>query len=250
MLINPLLNLKPTPEEKGIRGEWAVDRCITIAQKFGCSGRMINNVYVPNKQGKYTEIDVLYITRKGIFVFESKNYRGWIFGDGESNYWTLCASRHAKYKVYNPILQNQGHIRHLSAYVPRGIPFFSVIAYSGQCEIKKMSQVPVNTYMVHYYDIPTVMQQLWSTHPDVLSDNQVVELFDALVTLRTSNLEIINTHAQSVQNISNNLSSDNTRICPKCGRSLIIRTARKGSNPGSQFLGCSGYPQCTYTHTL
>ncbi|MCM2358131.1 MAG: four helix bundle suffix domain-containing protein [Geobacteraceae bacterium] len=32
--------------------------------------------------------------------------------------------------------------------------------------------------------------------------------------------------------------------CPACGKSMVLRTARKGSNAGSQFWGCSGYPEC------
>lgn len=33
-------------------------------------------------------------------------------------------------------------------------------------------------------------------------------------------------------------------VCPKCGKPMALRTARKGSNAGSQFWGCCGYPEC------
>ncbi len=29
--------------------------------------------------------------------------------------------------------------------------------------------------------------------------------------------------------------------CPNCGSSMVLRTARKGQNPGSQFWGCPKY---------
>jgi four helix bundle suffix protein len=32
--------------------------------------------------------------------------------------------------------------------------------------------------------------------------------------------------------------------CPRCGKPMALRTARKGARAGSQFWGCSGYPQC------
>jgi len=35
--------------------------------------------------------------------------------------------------------------------------------------------------------------------------------------------------------------------CPLCGRLMLLRTAKHGKNPGSQFLGCSGYPVCKGT---
>lgn len=38
--------------------------------------------------------------------------------------------------------------------------------------------------------------------------------------------------------------------CPRCGRAMVVRTARRGANAGNQFLGCSGYPQCRATEPL
>jgi restriction system protein len=38
-----------------------------------------------------------------------------------------------------------------------------------------------------------------------------------------------------------------TTVCPKCGSKLVERTARKGPNAGSEFLGCENYPRCRFT---
>jgi restriction system protein len=43
---------------------------------------------------------------------------------------------------------------------------------------------------------------------------------------------------------------DAERTCPRCGRAMVVRTARRGVNGGNQFLGCSGYPQCRATEPL
>lgn len=32
--------------------------------------------------------------------------------------------------------------------------------------------------------------------------------------------------------------------CPKCGGSMVRRTAKSGSNAGNSFWGCSKYPAC------
>lgn len=32
--------------------------------------------------------------------------------------------------------------------------------------------------------------------------------------------------------------------CRQCGRLMALRTARSGRNPGRQFWGCTGYPEC------
>lgn len=36
-------------------------------------------------------------------------------------------------------------------------------------------------------------------------------------------------------------------ICPRCNSELILRTAKRGTNAGMQFYGCSGFPRCRYT---
>lgn len=32
--------------------------------------------------------------------------------------------------------------------------------------------------------------------------------------------------------------------CPRCGKLMVIRKARKGKHIGKQFWGCTGFPQC------
>lgn len=41
-----------------------------------------------------------------------------------------------------------------------------------------------------------------------------------------------------------------TLICPRCGRELVLRTARKGPNAGNRFYGCAGYPKCRYVRNV
>ena len=38
--------------------------------------------------------------------------------------------------------------------------------------------------------------------------------------------------------------------CPTCGQAMILRTARKGCLAGTQFWGCSAYPECQGTRPL
>ena len=41
--------------------------------------------------------------------------------------------------------------------------------------------------------------------------------------------------------------SEPDKVCPRCGKKLILRTAKKGVNAGKQVWGCSGFPKCRYT---
>ena len=39
-------------------------------------------------------------------------------------------------------------------------------------------------------------------------------------------------------------------LCYKCQSPMEVRTSQRGSNPGTQFLGCSRYPHCKFTLSL
>jgi restriction system protein len=43
---------------------------------------------------------------------------------------------------------------------------------------------------------------------------------------------------------------DTQKLCPKCERQMVLRTASKGPGAGEQFWGCSGYPKCRFTMPL
>lgn len=50
--------------------------------------RYLFNLYIPKSNGETTELDVVLLHESGIYVFESKNYSGWIFGTESQQYWT------------------------------------------------------------------------------------------------------------------------------------------------------------------
>ena len=86
-IFRSLLSIE-TPADIGRKGENKIARKLAWSNTFGKPGLTLNNVYVPRKDGRSSEIDLLYITRKGIIVVESKNYSGYIFGDENNKNWT------------------------------------------------------------------------------------------------------------------------------------------------------------------
>lgn len=40
------------------------------------------------------------------------------------------------------------------------------------------------------------------------------------------------------------VTKDTAPTCPKCGGSMLLRTAKSGANAGGQFWGCANYPKC------
>ena len=123
--------------DKGAYGEYLTEYLFGNENIEGYS-RTLHNIYVPYR-GKTSEIDVLLIHEKGIFVFESKNYSGWIFGSDEQQQWTQMLNKQTKNRFYNPIKQNATHINALSQYLKIDKSAMkSFIVFSERCELKKV----------------------------------------------------------------------------------------------------------------
>ncbi len=100
--------------------------------------KIIHNAYIPNGD-LYAEIDIILITEYGIYVIESKNYSGWIYGSLNSNYWLQSLSKENKNSFYNPLKQNYNHRNILSYYILEDYRNMKSIIYFGEeCELKKI----------------------------------------------------------------------------------------------------------------
>lgn len=76
------------------------------------------------------QIDCIAISTQGIFVFESKDYSGWIFGQGDQYQWRQVLNfGRDKFSLYNPVRQNASHLAALSDLFPSDVPVFSVIVF-------------------------------------------------------------------------------------------------------------------------
>lgn len=92
--------------------------------------------------GTSTQIDHIYVSPYGIFVVETKNYSGWIFGSERQAKWTQVVYK-KKNPFQNPLRQNDVHIKALSELL--GLPeqkFHSLIVFLGGCEFK--TEMPPN----------------------------------------------------------------------------------------------------------
>lgn len=115
----------------------------TLIKKFYIpENQIFRNVYIPTKDSKTSEIDILVVSKKGIFVFECKNYGGNIYGDANHSKWIQYIGRQKNY-FYNPLLQNKNHAKHLKEFLAKSeievpvIPFVSTIT-RGNWKVKNL----------------------------------------------------------------------------------------------------------------
>ena len=101
---------------------------------------LLNHVTLRLKDGT-TQIDHVLVSRFGVFVIETKDYKGWIFGDANQANWTQVLFRY-RFRFQNPIFQNERHVRAVRALLdflpPEAIK--SVVVFTGQAEFK--TEVP------------------------------------------------------------------------------------------------------------
>jgi hypothetical protein len=122
------------PQIKGRRGENVVDGILDTKLDPSLYLRL-SNVMLPVPGGT-TQIDHVVVSRFGIFVIETKNYNGWIFGNPNDAQWTKMVYRE-KYRFQNPLHQNAGHVRVLADLT--GLPrefFKSIVVFLRGAEFK------------------------------------------------------------------------------------------------------------------
>ena len=177
-------------------------------RKFEESGaKFLFNVYVPKDRGETSEIDVLMICTEGIFVFESKNYSGWVFGSEDQGYWyqTLPTGRKRSHKerFYNPIMQNRSHIKALTAFLGEQVPVRSVIVFSERCTLKSVNVKSENISVIKRCDIvQTVADICGGDSENILSENEIADIYGKLYPLTQVD---DSTKAQHIADINNNL---------------------------------------------
>lgn len=104
--------------------------------------KLLSDIMIRSENGT-SQIDHILIGKKGIFVIETKDYSGLIYGDEYSKHWTQIINR-TNNQFYNPIRQNYGHIKSLERYIKRNDIFISIIVFTNKSKLKKIkTETPV-----------------------------------------------------------------------------------------------------------
>ena len=218
-------------ENVGQFGEYATEFALTNDNLDG-ELVVLKNLYIPTK-GKTTEIDVLMIHEKGIFVFESKNYSGWIFGSADQLNWTQVLPNREKHRFYNPIKQNQTHIKALAEFL--GNPesdFVSYIIFSERCELK---DVPPSTDNIIIVRRPHMLKKLRSylkVTPRKYTHREIQSIVGKLKPLTNKSANEKQQHIDTIQN-----------KCPFCGGELVLRKGKHGQFWGAALIQGVSLPE-------
>jgi len=190
-----------------------------------------HNLIIQTENGT-TQIDHILLSRYGLFVIETKNYNGWIYGGEKQKTWTQNLFGKKNY-FQNPLHQNYKHTKALSGCLKvEHSKIYPIIFFIGDAELK--SEFP-----------PNVMSRGLSSYIEsftnvIFSESELGLLRHHLEHIRNGQVS----NRQHVQNLRDRYSY--TTKCPKCGGLLVERTVKNGPRAGEKFLGCNSYPKCKY----
>ncbi len=222
-----------TPWFKGVFGEFQVNLILKRLPRN--EYHLIKNVTLPTADGT-TQIDHIVVSKFGVFVVETKNMKGWIFGSAGQTQWTQKIFKHSS-KFQNPIHQNYKHLKTLEAQLNIDIAaLFSVVVFIGDSTFK--TDMPEN---VSYAS--GCLSYIRSQTAELLTHQQVAEVIKNIESGRLERGFSTNqVHKVHVKDIVEQKAD--ARLCPKCGSDMVLREARKGKNAGSRFWGCANFPKC------
>lgn len=187
------------PEEwkdAGSSGEQII--YITLRDKIHIPEKQIlRNVYVPTIDGKTSEIDILVISRKGLLIFECKNYAGNIYGDMKRKKWVQYLGKQKNY-FYNPFLQNKNHVKHLKKYLEQfgDLPSISFVTTISRGKWKVRNLGP-NDYFLGYN---CHLIDIYSAMPNSdLMQRHYTAIMNKLVPLSRPNEEIRERHIRNIK---------------------------------------------------
>ena len=224
------------PKIKGKMGEFNVSVVLATLPKD--EYQVINDIIIPSKYGT-TQIDHVVVSIYGIFVIETKNYKGLIYGGEDAETWTKNMWGN-KYSLRNPLKQNYGHVKSLQAIlnIPKEM-FIPIVVFSNRAKLRVQTQETV-------INLWRLRSEIKKHKIPIIPSEQLIDYRSSIELAAIDDKDIAKSHKANVrQNLNQRSQAIANGLCPRCGGHLVKRNGRYGS-----FYGCSNYPNCKFTMKL
>ena len=236
------LNKIPTLNEiSGSFGEW-------LAKMYSQTlpgALVLHDVLVDGNDGYTSQIDLILIGNKGIYVVEMKMFDdAKIYGDTQKSKWNYY--KHGrKYEIYSPLKQNKKHVQYLQNFLKDfgDVPIFSIVTMVCD-EFKISGENGENTVICN--SLPAMKRAIYKIaegKPEVFDDIKKQEIFDYINANQHVGREARQEHKQRVIAYKESLEEmKEQKLCPYCKTELVLRKGKNG-----EFYGCKNFPKCRYT---
>lgn len=235
---------------------------------------VLHDIYLETKDGLGAQIDFVVVTSKLNFIIECKNLFGNIEIDAKGNFIRTMEYGGRKHKegIYSPITQNERHMTVLKeckaedrnllmGAMIRGTfdSFFKslvVLANPKTVVNDRYAKKEIKERVLRADQIIKVIRKMVSESKEIASSKKEMKVIaeNLLARNRDERKDYFTKYEELVKEIEvvpvreekTVINAKDDLFCPKCGASLVLRTAKKGNNVGEQFYGCSGFPKCRF----
>ena len=167
--------------------------------------KILKNLYIPHN-GKTTEIDLVLLTESYIFVYESKNYSGWIYGNENNKQWSQIFGNGKRYNFFNPIFQNNAHISALSNLLKiEQDKFKSYIVFSNRCTLRNIPEETAKAKIIQRYQVVQKTNSELENAPQGFNIIEIERIYGHLscYQYQYTDEETKQKHIKYIQNIKN-----------------------------------------------
>ncbi len=235
--ISAIIKVFKSAKFKGGAGEKIVS--LILSRLNSDKYKVVNNVILKNPGGT-SQIDHIVVSNYGVFVIESKNYKGHIYGKEQDKFWTQGIYKR-KEKLYNPIRQNYGHVQALKERLGEDgdIRIIPVVVFSINTTLK----IKTTSHVVYSVNL---LKTIKKYHQELISDEKREQIYSKIVSFNRTGKDVRKQHVNGIHKAKRERAEKvKQSICPRCRGSLVARRGKHGA-----FRGCSNYPRCRFTSSV
>jgi hypothetical protein len=189
---------------KGELGEYKINIQLDQLPK---EYRYLSDLLVKNPKSKtgYSQIDHLLITPYGIFVIETKNYQGTIYGGKDRKTWLI----NGKFKMLNPFVQNYGHIQAIKTFIEKKHHdlFISIVSFTKRCTLRvglDYHEINSNELIVHDIKFTDLITSKIASIKDInqkpfLKEEDILNIYNNLSYANITDQKIRGNHNQAIK---------------------------------------------------
>ncbi|MEK4521170.1 nuclease-related domain-containing protein [Psychrobacillus sp. FSL W7-1493] len=224
---------KPTPSRIGELGEYKINIQLDRLPK---NSKYLSDVLIENSKAKsgYSQIDHVVFTPYAIFVVETKNYSGIIYGDRSRTKWSV----NGKFPMMNPFNQNYGHIQAIKGVlvIHDETQFISMVSFTKRCtfkvndELRKIQSndlIVYDTELSEYITRKINVLKLQNSKP-IYSTNELQSLYNTIESANILDLHIRDKHVELLNEKDKETIKDENSlsICKTCGKVVSEKVKR------------------------
>ncbi|MCR8743817.1 nuclease-related domain-containing protein [Romboutsia lituseburensis] len=163
--------------------------------------KVLTNLYIPVDHNRNTEIDMILIHENGIFVIESKNYSGCIYGKEFKKEWLQVLDNGFRKKFYNPIFQNKNHIKHLTNTLKfiEDEDIYSLIIFSERCNLKPIEISNCFTKVIKRNQLLQTISVILNSTDVVFSKEDIETIYNILIKFTKVSDEVKKKHVEMIK---------------------------------------------------